>query len=200
MQHAAYNRAPEPREIFFQAPSKWQPTQRPSIRDPKCGSIWCDASATKARRRRGGYCTCPRPRSEQALYTYDQHGLYRHVSCSSKLLTAHICSWTYLIVVCNNPTEEPLHWLAVAELHSTYYHPPHPELFVIPEPTIQPTPAPSKPVAKDHDPNQASTSKIQLPDPMSPSKSSIASSAPSTPSSVARSSDRGHMVSQVYLT
>lgn len=97
------------------------------------------------------------------------------------------------IVVCRNPTEEPLHWLAVAELQSTYYHPPSPEFFVIPKPTIQPTPAPFKTVSKGPDRTQASTSKITLLDPASPSKSSVASSAPSTPSSVRTTSDRGPM-------
>lgn len=94
--------------------------------------------------------------------------------------------------ICKNPTEEPLHWLAVAELHRSWYHPPNPELFVIPKPTVQPKPPPPpKPV----DPTQGTVSRLPPPDPSSPTRSSIASSAPSTPSSVTTASDRGPLVS-----
>lgn len=91
-------------------------------------------------------------------------------------------------VLCKNPTEEPLHWLVVADLHKSWYHPPNAGLFVIPKPTAQPT-----------EPTQVSkstraASQQALPDPQSPSKASIASSAPATPSSVVTASDRGPQV------
>ncbi|GJE94557.1 hypothetical protein PsYK624_107270 [Phanerochaete sordida] len=79
------------------------------------------------------------------------------------------------IVVCKDPTEEPLHWLAVADLHKAWYHPPNPEPFTIPQPKTQPTKA------------NAATSQPAPSLSVSQSKASNASSAPSTPSTSATS-------------
>ncbi|EKM58092.1 uncharacterized protein PHACADRAFT_171327 [Phanerochaete carnosa HHB-10118-sp] len=89
------------------------------------------------------------------------------------------------IAVCRSPTEEPLHWLAVADLHKLWYHPPNPELFFIPKPVAPATQSTqfskSTRVASQQAPSE----------PSSPLKASIASSAPSTPSSATTTSVHG---------
>lgn len=95
-------------------------------------------------------------------------------------------------VVCKNPTDEPLHWMAVAGLHKTWYHPADPELFIIPEPKarIQADSTNADPTASVA---QGSPFKVP-PVPASPAKSVADSSAPSTPSSVGTASDTGPQV------
>ncbi|KAI0346480.1 hypothetical protein BDW22DRAFT_1352573 [Trametopsis cervina] len=91
------------------------------------------------------------------------------------------------LTICSNATDEPRHWLAVLELHETWYNAAHTTPFIIPDPPAAAIAGPSQfhSDAEKHERARSPANVEPPPEPVSPSKASVASSAPSTPSSIA---------------
>ncbi|KAI0090315.1 hypothetical protein BDY19DRAFT_939543 [Irpex rosettiformis] len=87
------------------------------------------------------------------------------------------------LTLCQNATDEPLHWLTVLNLHSTWYSSVSTSPFVIPPPPVSATANSRRgSISTSEKEDNAMSGRRMLP-PISPSKLSVTSSAPSSPSS-----------------
>ncbi|KAI0792405.1 hypothetical protein C8Q75DRAFT_752673 [Abortiporus biennis] len=91
------------------------------------------------------------------------------------------------IQCCLSSNDEPNHWLQVCELHRHMYYPPDPQPFAIPQPRSNST---------QEEPCPVSTTNHGIPEPQTPSSSSIASSSATNTPSTSHSSSSNHSTHQ----